>query len=246
MALQEELESAGNWLFRWRSYVPLLPTLLIFIALRDYHYPGHSDIVHFVWETMCFMTGLLGLGIRVFTVGHTPSGTSGRNTQEQVAESLNTTGIYSCVRNPLYLGNFFMGLGIAMFVYNAWVIIVYTLLFWLYHERIIFAEEAFLRKKFGETYLDWANQTPAFIPSFNNYRKPSLSFSVKTAISREANSYIALVILLSILDVATNSVASGSAYLSSIWLVVLEISFAFWLVVRAIRKLSNFFYVEGR
>ncbi|MGB8874133.1 MAG: hypothetical protein WCC75_12145, partial [Desulfobaccales bacterium] len=45
--------------------------------------------------------------------GLPPRGTSGRNTQGQVAETLNTTGIYSLVRNPLYLGNFLIWLGLS-------------------------------------------------------------------------------------------------------------------------------------
>ncbi|MGC9453013.1 MAG: methyltransferase family protein, partial [Oceanipulchritudo sp.] len=51
-------------------------------------------------------------------------GTSGRNTKQQVAYSLNTTGFYSVVRNPLYLGNFFMYLGIALFTHHWWLVLV--------------------------------------------------------------------------------------------------------------------------
>jgi len=52
---------------------------------------------------------MFGFIIRAIAIGTTPKGTSGRNTKEgQVAESLNTKGIYSMVRHPLYLGNYFM------------------------------------------------------------------------------------------------------------------------------------------
>ena len=246
MALQEDFENAGNWLFRWRSYLPLILTLLFLISLADYDYPGDSDFTRYAWEVLCFMVSMLGLAIRVFTVGHTPSGTSGRNTQKQVAETLNTSGIYSLVRNPLYLGNFFMGLGIALFACLWWFALIYTLLFWLYHERIIFAEEAFLRKKFGDAYMEWADKTPVFIPKFKDYVKPALPFSTKTAISREANSYFAVVVLIAILESVSNAAVGGHAYLSKGWLYLLEISFVLWIVIRLIRKLTNFFQVEGR
>jgi len=246
MALKEDFENAGNWLFRWRSYLPLILTLLFLVSLTDYQYPGGSDFTHFVWEALCFAVSLLGLAIRVFTVGHTPRGTSGRNTQKQVADSLNTTGIYSLVRNPLYLGNFFMGLGIALFACLWWLALIYTLLFWLYHERIIFAEEAFLRNKYPDTYMEWADKTPVFIPKLTGFVKPALPFSVKTAISREANSYMAVVALMSILDTVSNAVVTGHAYLSRPWQYLLAISFVIWIAVRLIRKLTHFFQVEGR
>ena len=70
------------------------------------------------------------------------------------------------VRHPLYLGNFFMWLGVAMLTENTWFSIAFVLFYAFYYERIMYAEESFLRAKFGKTYLDWAAQVPAFIPSF--------------------------------------------------------------------------------
>ena len=64
-----------------------------------------------------------GLGIRVFTVGFTPKNTSGRNTAEQIADVLNTSGIYSMVRHPLYVGNFFMWLGIGLLTQNPYFVL---------------------------------------------------------------------------------------------------------------------------
>jgi protein-S-isoprenylcysteine O-methyltransferase Ste14 len=149
MALKEEFERTGNWLFRWRSYLPLMMIAIFLLALREYEYPGNSENLDHLWEIFCLIVSFIGFGIRVFTVGHTPKGTSGRNTKEQVAETLNTSGIYSVVRNPLYLGNFFMGLGLALFAHLWWLTLIYILVFWLYYERIIFAEEEYLRNKFG-------------------------------------------------------------------------------------------------
>ena len=49
-----------------------------------------------------------------------PAGTSGRNTAKQVADTLNTTGLYSLTRNPLYLGNAVIYMAIACFLQNVW------------------------------------------------------------------------------------------------------------------------------
>ena len=117
--------------------------------------------------------------IRIYTVGHTPVGTSGRNTAGQVADSLNTTGIYSVVRHPLYLGNFLMWLGIALLTCNIGFVTAFILGYWIYYERIMYAEEQFLRRKFGDTYLHWAEQTPAFLSRFNRFKPSGLPFSWK-------------------------------------------------------------------
>ncbi|MDI6728972.1 MAG: hypothetical protein QMD44_08640 [Thermodesulfovibrionales bacterium] len=40
MALKEELEKHGEWLFKWRSYLPLLILPVVLIALKDFEYLG--------------------------------------------------------------------------------------------------------------------------------------------------------------------------------------------------------------
>ncbi|MCK7542256.1 MAG: isoprenylcysteine carboxylmethyltransferase family protein [Marinilabiliales bacterium] len=93
---------------------------------------------------------------------------------DQLADELNTTGIYSVVRHPLYVGNFLMWLGPVLFLRSVWCIIIFVLAFWIYYERIIFAEEQYLRRKFGEAYDTWAFRVKAVIPGFRHYTKSKL------------------------------------------------------------------------
>jgi hypothetical protein len=137
---------------------------------------------------------VLGQIIRAIAIGTANKHTSGRNTKEQVAEALNTKGIYSTVRHPLYLGNYLMWIGIVVYVLNPWFVAVVSLLFWLYYERIMFAEERFLERKFGQEYLRWSNTIPAFIPSFKRYEKSPIPFSMKTILRREYSGVTATII----------------------------------------------------
>jgi len=97
MPLIEEFEGTGKWLFRWRSYLPLVMIGIFLLAMREYEYPGHSEVLDHLWEGFCLTVSFFGLGIRIFTIGHSAKRTSGRNTRKQVADTLNINGIYSVV-----------------------------------------------------------------------------------------------------------------------------------------------------
>ena len=184
MALSHELERAGNWFFRWRSYLPLLLAVLFLLALGDFTYLTSQNTINRLWELFCLVISSLGLAIRIMTVGYVPRGTSGRNTRRQVADVLNTTGMYSVVRHPLYVGNFIMWLGISLLFHLWWFTLLIALIFWVYYEKIMYAEEEFLKQKFGEQFLTWAEKTPLFIPRFSLWQAPEMQFSFKSALKK--------------------------------------------------------------
>ena len=95
-------------------------------------------------KSIAIYVGLFGFLIRIYTIGFTPKNTLGRNTKEdQIAGELNTKGLYSLTRNPLYVV-IFIGMGAVLFTGVFWFFILFIFIFWLYYERIIFAEEFFL------------------------------------------------------------------------------------------------------
>lgn len=187
MALVHSLEKNGNTLFRFRGQIPVVLFLLAIPAIyfTDTSCIMKSDAWFYALTGVAAAMSLSGQIIRAIAIGTSNKNTSGRNTQEQVAEALNTKGIYSTVRHPLYLGNYFMWIGIVCFTFNVWFIIIVSLLFWIYYERIMFAEERFLERKFGESYVNWSMGVPAFWPSMKNYQKGNISFSMKTIMRRE-------------------------------------------------------------
>src|SRR6188768_3795724 len=150
MALIHSFEDEGNWLFKRRGFMPLL---LFIMAVPAVYFTDYSSISQSLTTFINYTAAILsitGFVIRAYTIGTTPRGTSGRNTDKQVAEQLNTSGIYSVVRHPLYLGNYLMWIGIVLFTKNFSFTIIVSLLYWIYYERIMFAEERFLEKKFGD------------------------------------------------------------------------------------------------
>jgi protein-S-isoprenylcysteine O-methyltransferase Ste14 len=246
MAIREELELSGAWLFRWRSYLPLVMMAFVLMPMADYQYPWKSEALDIALEVFCFSVCFLGLGIRAYTIGYTPAGTSGRNTHKQKANTLNTTGIYSVVRHPLYLGNFFMGLGVVLFLHSWMLLVVYTLAYWIYYERIMAAEEAFLREKMGDEFDQWASRTPAFIPNFRHWTPPALPFSFRNVLRREYNGLLAVTLCLFLLEVLGDVVIYRRLYIETGWLIIVGIAAAVWLVLRTLKRHTTVLNVAGR
>ncbi|OGS80088.1 MAG: hypothetical protein A3D31_05860 [Candidatus Fluviicola riflensis] len=187
MALVHSFEKNGNMLFKYRGQIPVI---LFLLAIPTLYFTDpvcilKNDMLYYSLTGVAVAMSLLGQIIRAIAIGTSNKNTSGRNTKEQVAEALNTKGIYSTVRHPLYLGNYFMWIGIVFFTFNWWFFITVSLLFWIYYERIMFAEERFLERKFGESYVNWSMGIPAFWPSMKNYKKGEIPFSMKTIMRRE-------------------------------------------------------------
>jgi protein-S-isoprenylcysteine O-methyltransferase Ste14 len=248
MAFREELEKQGKWLFRWRSYLPLLILPIVFIALRNSEYleTTFGDTADGIYEGFCLTLSFAGLMIRCMTVGYIPRGTSGRNTKGQKAEHLNTTGMYSIVRHPLYLGNFFIVLGIALFLQAWWLSLIAVLAFFIYYERILFAEEEFLRKKFGESYLNWARKTPVFFPKVKNWRSPSLPFSMRAVLGREYSSFFAIVASFTFLEAAGDLVAESKLELDVSWMIFFSTGLIIYIVLRILKKKTGFLHSAER
>lgn len=250
MALQEELEKSGNKLFKYRSWIPLI-FLVVGLLYHTYEswrgtiwdkYPQYEQY----YELFCLLITLLGFFIRIYTVAHTPANTSGRNTAGgQIAEELNTTGIYSMVRHPLYLGNFLMWLGIAFLTSDAWFVIAFCFFYWVYYERIMYAEEQFLRKKFGDEYLRWAEKTPPFFPKFSLYQKPKYPFSWKKVIKKEKNGMAAVFIVFSLFYVV-EQLAKGTSIEINYLLILCAITTVLYLILKIIKSKTRWLDEAGR
>lgn len=246
MTLRHRWERSGNWLFRHRSYLPLAPLALALLCMRAFHYPGGSRAAARDWELFCLAVAGVGLAVRGWTIGHTPRGTSGRNTCGQIAETLNTTGPYSVVRHPLYVGNFLIWMGIAMFVRSGWLLLVVSLFFWLCYERIMFAEEEFLRARFGAAFEEWAARTPAFLPAPRRWKPPPLPFSLRNAVRREYSALFGIIATFSLLEAVGDLVARGRVDPGALWPVLFPLGLAVYLLLRTLKRRTRLLHVEGR
>ncbi|SRR5574344_1492176 len=204
MALIHSLEKEGNFLFRHRGIVPVFVFLVCSpILLFTQSIDCYNDINSCFKITTAILSVLIsisGIVVRAYTIGTTPHGTSGRNTDKQLAKQLNTKGIYSIVRHPLYLGNYLIWLGLLVFIMDLPFLLIVSLIYWLYYERIMFAEERFLEREFGDTYLEWSQKVPAFIPRFSQFEKGSIPFHIKSVLRREYAGIFAITLCFTLVD----------------------------------------------
>lgn len=240
MILRDKLEKQGSFLFKYRGVLPVLFLLAgwgLFVYKEYNSYQTQPVFDHPLYLYFCLFICLLGLFIRVYTIGYTPKRTSGRNIKGQIADQLNTTGIYSIVRHPLYLGNFFMWLGIAMLVEDIVFIIAFILLYALYYERIMLTEEKFLKEKFKDSYLQWSKKTPAFIPDFRKWKKPGSNFRIKKVLLREKNGLLAIFLLI-YLFVETERYIQSNTYSFELnfWFYAVAFSLFYYLVIKTLQK----------
>ena len=247
MSLQEQWTRSGQTLFRWRSYPPVLLALLVVAAA---FVPARIQLLdhnlHERWELVCLTIALAGLALRAVVVGHAPGGTSGRNRHSQIAETLNQTGMYSVVRHPLYLGNLLMWLGPVLVLRSPWATLVMLLAFWLYYERIMFAEEDFLCRKFGGAWSEWAARTPAFLPRWSLWRPSALSFSLRNVLKREYSGLLAMAVGFVFADWVDDYATFHQRMPDVAAVVVLVAGGLLYVALRSLRKRTHLLEVAGR
>lgn len=245
MALYQSITKNGANLFRHRSFIPLIlyPLAIITIFAEKNSILSTNELL---LSLICITISMLGLIIRALVIGYVPPNTSGRNRHNQKANTLNKTGIYSAVRHPLYLGNFFMWLGIILYVGHFWFAIVCILLFWLYYERIMLTEEKFLIEKFGDSYHEWAQETPPFIPNLMKWKHPALPFSLKKVIRREHRGLVAVLISMGLIHAIKTYAVYETFNIHQFWLITTVASVCLFIFLRILIKKTNLLKTPGR
>jgi protein-S-isoprenylcysteine O-methyltransferase Ste14 len=246
MALLHSFERSGISLFKRRGQIPVV---LFILAIPFMFFTDYDQMSNFWIRILTVLSILLcfsGFIIRAYAIGTTPKGTSGRNTKEQVAEALNKTGIYSLVRHPLYLGNYLMWIGIVVFTFNIYFIIIVSLAFWIYYERIMFAEERFLERKFGDEYITWSMKVPAFLPTFFNYNVSIIPFSFKSVLRREYSGVLATVIGYAFVDYLRYYLMHGFVETIRTSLIAVFVAGAMAAVLRTLKHKTRMLNEEGR
>ncbi len=175
----------GQVFFRLRSLTPI-PFILVLVFFSR---PAPLPIV------LGSLLIVLGESLRIWAVGH--AGGSTRTRTLGAARDLVTTGPYAHVRNPLYLGNLFLSLGVCVVANVYWMIAVLIVGFLIQYTPIIRSEETYLMNVCGDRYRAYCAAVPRLIPHLRSNGEPSgHDFSLQRALTSEKRTLTAIVCVL--------------------------------------------------
>ena len=143
----------GEKLFQLRDFTPVPLILLMLLAAKP----------TVVSATLGLLVIALGELIRTYAVSFIGGVSRTRTTSTN--QRLITEGAFSIVRNPLYVGNFMITAGVAIYSGVVWIVVLSAAAFAFQYYYIVKYEESLLIKKFGSEYEDYLKKVPAWIPS---------------------------------------------------------------------------------
>jgi len=231
MLLRDRFIKNGHFLFKYRSYQFIAIILILFLERHNFHNVNENTY----YDIFCVAVTFSGILIRALTVGFVHEKTSGRNTKAQNAYELNSTGAYSLVRNPLYVGNFVVLLGISMLSYSFAVVLLNSITFIVINTFIILTEEDYLLGKFGDKYFDYARRVNCIIPSFKRFRKPARNFDLRMVLRREHDSWLTAVVSLVCVEFFRDFY-SNVPVLETGWLIFLGVGASVWAILKFMKK----------
>lgn len=150
-------------MIQWQFQFKKLRILLAWLAAPLLIYYSKISDPSFLWGTALILLGEL---IRLWSLGFV----------EKKGQRLAMSGPYAFIRNPLYFGNFFLGLGVIVICSNGIIAAIFITGFTIMYLGTIRQEEKELKERFGKTYEDYCKDVPALFPRLFPYAAPEKDF----------------------------------------------------------------------
>ena len=247
------IERQGRWLFHRRSVIGVVLLPFLGLALWQPGFPA-ANLPPAGIDALSLaglLVALAGLALRAFTVATVPEHTSRRSTRQLSAKTLNTRGMYSLVRHPLYLANLVVATGFTLAVGSLWLMVVFQLAHALYIERIMACEDRFVADTHGGEWQAWAARTPAIVPRHLRWTPPELGWSVRTILRREYNSVCLVATAFFVLQLSRgmlqfHQTLTAWLHANPLWDAIFIGGLALLLVLRTLKRHTRLLHVPGR
>ena len=179
----------GRFFFKFRDFLFPLVFLPIAIGTQPRVYPGDPRI-DLAMDVLGIAIVCAGQALRAVVIGLAYIQRGGRNKQIY-ASSLVQQGIFAHSRNPLYLGNLMIVVGLAIVHNGPWMYAVVLPFFFVAYISIVAAEELYLREQFGAEYDEYCRRVPRFVPRLAGIRTTlsSMTFDWKRLVRKEYGTF---------------------------------------------------------
>jgi len=224
----------GDFLFRFRSFTPLPLILMAFLVFNPKDLGKYNLVITLAGMSVT----ILGQLIRIVVVGFSQPGTSGRE-KFLKADQLNESGLYSITRNPLYLGNILIYLGLLLVFSNPFALVLLVLFLILQYYFIILAEEYYLQDKYGPEYSQYAERVPRLIPRFKAYSKAILKFDLKKVVFKENDSVFNQVVMFILILVFKEYKFSGRVDRVLIYILASAVLIVLYIFIKILKKRNS-------
>jgi len=159
------------------------------------------------------------------------------------SHSLIQGGPYALVRNPMYLGILFIGLGIVLALFNWWVVVIFLCVFIWRYLILIYKEEKKLLASFGQAYQDYQQRVPRLLPSLAAVLQKDMAEYLPLKIpwlKKEIGSILALLLIALFLESWKNVKSEGiKIYLKEAILFLTIIILFIFLITYLIRRTNH-------
>ncbi len=230
----------GNFFFKYRNFLFIFLYLLLFIPSPQLFTAGHFGKSFWLFPIFIgLLITIFGQLIRGATIGLAYIIRGGKD-GKVYAEDLVTEGIFNHCRNPLYVGNILMLLGVGILSNSLIYVMVVIPLFILIYHSIVLAEEQFLQQKFGEQFKAYCKRVNRWIPDFSNISDTfkRMKFKGKRWLLKEYNTqYVWLTGITLILLLKYPQLTDYNSHVRNILLaIILTILLFLYLLVRYLKK----------
>lgn len=233
----KKLVELGNFSFKYRGYMlPVAVILLLIPSARITGDPADAGLLG-------FLLAVIGQAARITTIGLAYIIRGGKD-HKVYAEDLVTSGLYSHVRNPMYVGNFFLILGLAI-ASNSWVFALVGVPLALgMHKAIVAAEEHFLRNKFGAQFDEYCARVPRWVPRLSGIVTTvrGMQFDWRRVVSKEYAAtfdWFSAVALVVLIKLWADEVLDDHEGLAAVMVIVIALRFVLWFAARQINRASS-------
>jgi len=230
----------GNFFFRYRNWLFIILYLLLFIPSPPLFSQQYFGEQYWLYPLIIglFVT-ILGQAIRGANIGLAYIIRGGKD-KKVYAEELVTSGIFNHCRNPLYVGNILMLLGVGILSNSLIYVGVIMPLFLFIYQAIVLAEENFLRNKFGAAFDAYCKRVNRWFPSLKGIGDSfaAMEFNWKRWILKEYNTqFVWMAGIVLILLFRYPQLTNGSVSQRNMWLAILIPALGFFYgVVRYLKK----------